>query len=78
VTARENDEPNRFYNGRKRECYTKYTTLADHHAKAAWIPLPGGQKLPAWLHLPPGYRGGRIPVVVSPARSATSSFPCGR
>jgi dienelactone hydrolase len=61
----ENDEPNRFYNGKKRECYTKYATLADHHIEAAWIPLPGGQKLPAWFHLPPGYRGGRIPVVVS-------------
>lgn len=33
--------------------------------EAAWIPLPDGRSLPAWLHLPPGYRGGRIPVVVS-------------
>src|SRR2546428_447106 len=61
----ENNEPNRFYNGRKRECYAKYARLADHHVEAAWIPLPGGKSLPAWLHLPPGYRGGRIPVVVS-------------
>jgi len=61
----ENDEPNRFYNGKKRECYGKYAALADHHVEAAWIPLPGGQALPAWFHLPPGYRGGRIPVVIS-------------
>ena len=61
----ENDEQNVFYNRKKRECYTKYAALADHHVEAAWIPLPGGQALPAWLHLPPGYRGGRIPVVIS-------------
>jgi len=60
-----NDEQNRAYNGRKRECYTKYAALADHRVEAAWIPLPGGQELPAWLHLPPGYQGGRVPVVVS-------------
>jgi len=60
-----NDEQNRAYNGRKRECYTKYAALADHRVEAAWIPLPGGQQLPAWLHLPPGYQGGRVPVVVS-------------
>jgi len=61
----ENTEQNRFYNGKKRECFGKYAALADHHVEAAWIPLPGGQSLPAWFHLPPDYRGGRIPVVVS-------------
>jgi dienelactone hydrolase len=61
----ENDEGNRFYNGRKRECYTSYARLADHHVEAAWIPLPGGQKLPAWFHRPPGHRGERVPVVIS-------------
>ena len=61
----ENTEQNRSYNQRKRECYAKYAELADHHVEAAWIPLPGGPALPAWLHLPPGYRGGRLPVVVS-------------
>jgi len=61
----ENDEQNRFYNGKKRECYGKYAALADHHGEAAWIPLLGGQSLPAWFHLPPGYRGERIPVVIS-------------
>ena len=61
----ENNEQNRLYNGKKRECYTKYGKLADHPVEAAWIPLPGGKSLPAWFHLPPGYQGGRIPVVVS-------------
>jgi dienelactone hydrolase len=61
----ENNEQNRFYNQRKRECYTKYASLADHHVEPAWIPLPDGTSLPAWLHLPPGYQGGRVPVVVS-------------
>jgi dipeptidyl aminopeptidase/acylaminoacyl peptidase len=60
-----NNEQNRSYNARKRECYAKYATLADHPVEAAWIPLPGGAKLPAWFHLPPGYRGGRIAVVIS-------------
>ncbi len=61
----ENDEQNRFYNGKKRECYGKYAKLADHHVEPAWIPLSSGKSLPAWFHLPPGYRGGRVPVVVS-------------
>jgi dienelactone hydrolase len=61
----ENDGQNRFYNQRKRECYTQYASLADHHVEPAWIPLPDGKSLPAWFHLPPGYQGGRIPVVVS-------------
>ncbi|PYM94407.1 MAG: hypothetical protein DME04_07905, partial [Candidatus Rokuibacteriota bacterium] len=34
----ENNEQNRFYNRRKRECYTKYAAHADHHIEAAWIP----------------------------------------
>jgi dienelactone hydrolase len=61
----ENNEQNRFYNRKKRECYAKYAALADHRVEPAWIPLPSGQALPAWFHLPPGYRDGRIPVVVS-------------
>ena len=61
----ENDDQNRFYNGKKRECYTKYAALADHRVEAAWIPLPGGQSLPAWFHLPPGDSGGPVPTVIS-------------
>lgn len=61
----ENDDQNRFYNPRKRECYAKYASLADHRVEPAWIPLPTGQSLPAWFHVPPGYTGGRIPAVIS-------------
>jgi dienelactone hydrolase len=61
----ENDEPNRRYNTKKRECYGHYARLADHHVEAAWIPLPDGRRLPAWFHLPPGHHGERVPVVIS-------------
>ncbi len=61
----ENNEQNRFYNSKKRECYTKYAKLADHQVEPVWIPFRDGKSLPAWFHLPPGYRGGRIPVVIS-------------
>ncbi len=63
----ENNATNLFYNSRKRECFLKYAGLAEHKVEAAWIPLPSlkGKALPGWLHLPPGYERGRIPVVVS-------------
>jgi dienelactone hydrolase len=51
-------------NNRKRECYTRYAELADHHVEAVWIPYQD-KSLPAWLHLPPGYAGGQVPVVIS-------------
>jgi len=60
----ENNKRNVFLNTRKRECYGKYARLSDRHVEEVWIPL-GGRKLPAWLHLPPGYAGGRLPVVIS-------------
>ena len=60
-----NNDQNRFYNQRKRECYAKYAGLADHRVEEAWIPLQDGKRLPAWLHLPPHYSGGRIPAVIS-------------
>ena len=61
----ENNDQNKFYNQRKRECYGSYARLANHRVEEAWIPLPDGKRLPAWLHLPPNYAGGRIPAVVS-------------
>lgn len=63
-TIDESNDKNRFYNSRKRECYEKFAQLADHQIEAAWIPLHG-KKLPGWFHLPPGYKGGRIPAVVN-------------
>jgi cephalosporin-C deacetylase-like acetyl esterase len=60
----ENNEQNRSYNAKKRECFEHYARLADHHVEAAWIPFDG-KALPGWFHLPPGYAGGKIPAVVS-------------
>lgn len=60
----ENNPQNLFYNKRKRECFTKYAQLADHRVEAVSIPLLG-RSIPAWFHLPPGYRGGRIPCVIA-------------
>ncbi|MBI2317984.1 MAG: alpha/beta hydrolase [Betaproteobacteria bacterium] len=61
----ENNDANKAYNGRKRECFRKYAKLADHAVQEAWIPMPGGERLPAWFHLPPGYREGRLPAVIA-------------
>ena len=60
----QNDETNVAYHLKKRECYTKDAALSDHIVEAAWIPFKG-TALPAWFHLPPNYKGGKIPVVVS-------------
>lgn len=60
----DNDDGNIAGNERKRACYTRYAALADHHVEAAWIPFRG-KAIPAWFHLPPGYRGGRLPAVIA-------------
>ncbi|HML15089.1 MAG TPA: alpha/beta hydrolase [Xanthobacteraceae bacterium] len=60
----QNDEPNIALNEKKRECYAAYAALADHRVEAVWIAFRG-KAIPAWFHLPPGYRGGRVPVVIS-------------
>jgi dienelactone hydrolase len=60
----ENDETNISYNNKKRECFAKYATLADHHVEAVWVPFQD-KAIPAWLHLPPGYSGGRLPIVIA-------------
>ena len=49
---------------KKQEAYTAYARLADHHVEAVRIPFKG-KHIPAWLHLPPGYSGGRIPVIIA-------------
>ncbi|MFN8704547.1 MAG: alpha/beta hydrolase family protein [Rhodospirillales bacterium] len=51
-------------NKNKRECYTSYARLAAHKVEEVWIPF-GGSKIPAWFHLPPDYKGGKLPLVVS-------------
>jgi dienelactone hydrolase len=60
----ENDETNIAYNNKKRECYAKYAALSDHHVEAVWVRFKD-KAIPGWLHLPPGYSGGRLPVVIS-------------
>jgi dienelactone hydrolase len=60
----ENDETNLAFNTSKREAYMNYVRLAAHKIEPVFIPLNGGQ-MPGWFHLPPNYKGGRIPVVIS-------------
>jgi dienelactone hydrolase len=58
------NEQNINFNRRKRECYRNYARLADHRVEEVWLPL-GEKKLPGWLHMPYGYSGGRVPVVIN-------------
>jgi dienelactone hydrolase len=60
----QNDAPNIALNEKKRECYAAYAGLADHRVEAVWIRFRD-KAIPAWFHLPPGYQGGRVPVVIS-------------
>jgi dienelactone hydrolase len=60
----QNDEPNVACHLKKRENYTKYAAMADHKVEAAWIPFKD-TALPAWFHLPPNYKGGKIPVIIN-------------
>jgi dienelactone hydrolase len=58
------DDTLKMYNTKKRETFSKYIELADHHIEWAEIPYRG-KTLPAVFHLPPGYRSGsKVPVVV--------------
>ncbi|MCX7199022.1 MAG: hypothetical protein NTW37_13875 [Proteobacteria bacterium] len=47
-TLLSNDAHNLANNVRKRECFEAYAKNADHIVEAAWIPLPGGGRLPGW------------------------------
>jgi len=49
---------------KKRACYANYARLADHKVEAVAVPLRD-KSIPAWFHLPPGYAGGKLPVVIS-------------
>lgn len=60
----ENSAKNLALNAAKRDCYACYARHSDHRVEAAWIPFQG-KALPGWLHLPPGYNGGRLPAVWS-------------
>ena len=52
---------------KKRDCYANYARLADHKIEAVSIPFKG-KSIPAWFHLPPGYSGGKVPVVIVDSR----------
>jgi hypothetical protein len=43
---------------KKRDCF------ADHKIEAVSIPFKG-KTIPAWFHLPPGYKDGKLPVIIS-------------
>ena len=49
---------------KKKECFSSYARLADHRIEAVSIPLKG-KSIPGWLHLPPAYSGGKVPVVIA-------------
>jgi len=59
-----NDAENLACNANKRACYGDYARLADHRIEPVFLPFRG-KTVPGWFHLPPGYQGGRIPVVIS-------------
>jgi dienelactone hydrolase len=52
-------------NDKKRETFSKYMALADHHIE--WVEIPyRGRSLPAVLHLPPKRQAGdKVPVIVA-------------
>ena len=49
---------------KKRECFANYARLADHKIEAVSIPFKT-KSIPGWFHLPPGYSGGKVPVVIA-------------
>lgn len=63
-TIYENNERLQGLNQKKRDLYTKYMQLADHHIE--WVEIPyRGKTLPAVFHLPPDHRAGtKVPIVV--------------
>ena len=54
---------NQVLEQKKNTCYTKYMEGADHQIEAVELPYDG-KLLPAYLHLPPGYEGRKLPCVV--------------
>jgi dienelactone hydrolase len=60
----DNDAENLELNANKRKCYGEYVRLADHRIEQVMLPFRG-KTVPGWFHLPPGYQGGKIPVVIS-------------
>jgi dienelactone hydrolase len=55
----------KMQNDKKRENFSKYMALADHHIE--WVEFPyRGKSPPAIFHLPPDYQSGaKVPVIVA-------------
>ena len=60
-----NSEHNVKNNERKRACYLKYAQYAEHKVVAAWVPLPNGQKLAGWFHVPKHAAAGKVPCIIA-------------
>jgi pimeloyl-ACP methyl ester carboxylesterase len=58
-----NTELNQALEQKKNACFARYIEGADHRIEPIEIPYRG-KSLPAYLHLPPGYTGGRLPCAV--------------
>ena len=54
---------NKTLEDKKNECFAEYMKGSDHQIETVEIPYRG-KFLPAYLHLPQGYTGGRLPCVV--------------
>ncbi len=59
----QNTPLNRALETKKNDCFAQYMKSADHRIEAVEIPY-GNKSLPAYLHLPTGYTGGKLPCVV--------------
>src|SRR5262249_4474506 len=49
---------------RSGNAFSNYARLADHKIEPVSVPFKD-QSIPAWIHLPPGYSGGKVPVVIA-------------
>ncbi len=58
-----NTDLNKTLERKKTECFLEYAKKADHCVEAVEIPYRG-RSLAAYLHLPQGYAGGRLPCLV--------------
>src|SRR5262249_60680168 len=58
----ENSAENLRLNGKKLECYGRYTERADHRIERVEIPV-GDARPPGWLHLPSHYATGAVTPV---------------
>jgi dienelactone hydrolase len=65
-TIHEHNDKYRAAAAKKIECYSNYVRLSDRRVERVDIPFKG-KRLSAWLHLPPGTEGNKVPIVVTVA-----------